>query len=396
MAEPSDPSVPVDDAHCLLLGPTALVVQGLMGIVVLLSLVYKRHREKPMRPWRIWLFDVSKQIAGQIVVHIFNLGISDLVSRPSSGNNPCTAYFMNVTFDVTVGVVIIWAVLHGLTNLLTNKFHLIGFQSGSYGNPPSLVFWAKQAAVYIVAIVSMKLVVLIVFTLFPSTFRVGDWLLSWTGGRGQVQVVFVLGIYPIFMNILQFWIIDSIVKASVLLLDLDTHNPATSPDRQRLVDSLDEPYSSDEDDDVQDRHSNHVRKPSDEESHLEGRTKNISSSGNSRSSSLERKSTSSKHRQRSLVVGVEYHDYPPSTSSSRRGSPQPRRRSPPPSPSPIATPSAGYGSMDDSPRMLPTSRSDAVAGWEWNEQRDSEEDTRPLPPVRKESWNMPTIASPTK
>ncbi|KAG8980164.1 hypothetical protein FRB90_007789, partial [Tulasnella sp. 427] len=100
--DPSDPSVPVDSDNCRLLGPVALVVQGVMGVLVVLSLVYKRHREKPPRPWKIWLFDVSKQVAGQAVVHTLNLGISALVSQPSSGNNPCTAYFVNVTFDVTV------------------------------------------------------------------------------------------------------------------------------------------------------------------------------------------------------------------------------------------------------------------------------------------------------
>jgi hypothetical protein len=63
-----------DDQSCELLGPTALVnvhshphdsiltftfdfsqvVQGVLGVLVILSLVYKRHRETPMRPWRIW------------------------------------------------------------------------------------------------------------------------------------------------------------------------------------------------------------------------------------------------------------------------------------------------------------------------------------------------------
>lgn len=56
MLLPDEPPVdtPVDNEHCKLLGPVALLVQGVMGIIVVLSLVYKRHREKPMRPWRIW------------------------------------------------------------------------------------------------------------------------------------------------------------------------------------------------------------------------------------------------------------------------------------------------------------------------------------------------------
>lgn len=62
-------------------------------------------------------FDVSKQIVGQGIVHLLNIGISDLVSQPSSGNNPCTAYFMNVTFDVTVGALRV--VISSWTGMLT-------------------------------------------------------------------------------------------------------------------------------------------------------------------------------------------------------------------------------------------------------------------------------------
>ena len=32
----------------------AQIVQGLMGVLVILSLVYKRHKESPKRPWGIW------------------------------------------------------------------------------------------------------------------------------------------------------------------------------------------------------------------------------------------------------------------------------------------------------------------------------------------------------
>jgi hypothetical protein len=44
----------LDDSRCRLLGPTALIVQALMGVMILLSLVYKRQREKPRRKWKIW------------------------------------------------------------------------------------------------------------------------------------------------------------------------------------------------------------------------------------------------------------------------------------------------------------------------------------------------------
>ncbi|CAA7260137.1 unnamed protein product [Cyclocybe aegerita] len=211
-----DASYPgVDPPSCQLLGPTALVVQGLMGILVILSLVYKRHRETPKRPWRIWLFDVSKQVVGQLFVHGANLLVSGLASHHTS-SNACVSYFLNILIDTTFGVGLIYVTLHALTRLFTEKFQLKGFESGVYGDPPSFNFWLRQAALYVLTLSTMKVVVVTFLVLFPAIYVVGEWLLSWTwtSEGDDLQVIFVMGIFPIMMNILQFWLIDSIVKAS--------------------------------------------------------------------------------------------------------------------------------------------------------------------------------------
>lgn len=78
------------------------VVQALLGLVVILSLVYKRQRESPKRPWRIWVFDVAKQLAGQMFVHGVNLLISGIVAQRKSGN-ACVLYFLNILVDTTLG-----------------------------------------------------------------------------------------------------------------------------------------------------------------------------------------------------------------------------------------------------------------------------------------------------
>ncbi|KAI0287606.1 vacuolar membrane protein-domain-containing protein [Russula brevipes] len=211
---------PVDRKSCQLLGPTALVVQGLMGVLVISSLLYKRHREQPMRPWRIWcvplssytLFDVSKQVVGQMFVHGVNVLISDVGSTRSSGN-ACVLYFLNILIDTTLGVGVIYLALHLLTWLLTSKLQFKGFQSGQYGSPPSLNYWARQAAVYVVSLTSMKLLVVLLLTSWHKLLDIGAWLLSWLGNGETAQVVFTMGLFPIFMNVVQFWLIDSIVKA---------------------------------------------------------------------------------------------------------------------------------------------------------------------------------------
>jgi hypothetical protein len=182
-----------------------------MGVFVLSSLLFKRHHEKPKRPWRIWLFDVSKQVVGQMFVHGVNVLISDLGSTRSSGN-ACVFYFLNILIDTTLGVGAIYLALHLLTWLFTVKLQLKGFQSGQYGTPPSLNYWGRQAVVYVVSLTSMKLLVVLLLS-WHRLLDFGAWLLSWLGNGDTAQVVFTMGLFPIFMNVVQFWLIDSIVKA---------------------------------------------------------------------------------------------------------------------------------------------------------------------------------------
>ena len=232
--------LPVDRKSCQLLGPTALVrtysparlfwhltqqcfqiVQGLMGVFVIGSLLFKRHREKPKRPWRIWyvprktytsgahaffrLFDVSKQVVGQMFVHGVNVFISDVGSTRSSGN-ACVFYFLNILIDTTLGaspctypseslmlytsgIGAIYLALHLLTWLFTDKLQFKGFQSGQYGSPPSLNYWARQAVVYVVSLTSMKLFVVLLLASWRRLLDIGAWLLSWLGNGDTAQVV---------------------------------------------------------------------------------------------------------------------------------------------------------------------------------------------------------------
>jgi hypothetical protein len=98
-----------ENGECKLLGPFALIVQAALGALALLSLVYKRWRERPQRPLKIWAFDASKQVVGSALLHILNL----LMSMLSSGQltvkvkaddyqaNPCSFYLLNLAIDVS-------------------------------------------------------------------------------------------------------------------------------------------------------------------------------------------------------------------------------------------------------------------------------------------------------
>jgi hypothetical protein len=118
-----DPDSPPPNGECRLLGPFALIVQLALGGLALLALVYKRWRERPQRPVRIWFFDVSKQVFGSVLVHIANVFMSMLTSGRFSVKlqdvavstatrallrraadeytpNPCSFYLLNLGIDV--------------------------------------------------------------------------------------------------------------------------------------------------------------------------------------------------------------------------------------------------------------------------------------------------------
>ena len=124
LTAPSDAPTAEQQGECHLLGSFALIVQGALGLVALLSLVYKRWRETPKRPWRIWFFDVSKQVIGSMLTHVLNLAMSmlgavDMINnaQKAASNsaekgggeggkhepapNPCSFYLLNLGIDVS-------------------------------------------------------------------------------------------------------------------------------------------------------------------------------------------------------------------------------------------------------------------------------------------------------
>jgi hypothetical protein len=68
-----------DDSKCELLGGiVSYSIQLLLGIAAIGSLLYKRHIEKPQRPWLIWAFDVGKQLVGGFLVHCMNIIVASM------------------------------------------------------------------------------------------------------------------------------------------------------------------------------------------------------------------------------------------------------------------------------------------------------------------------------
>jgi hypothetical protein len=58
----------------------------------------------------------------------------------------------------------------------------------------------------------MKLCVFFIFQILPWLGWVGDWALRWTEGKAWVQITFVMLIFPLVMNGVQYYIIDGFIK----------------------------------------------------------------------------------------------------------------------------------------------------------------------------------------
>ncbi|KFA66529.1 hypothetical protein S40285_00762 [Stachybotrys chlorohalonatus IBT 40285] len=237
-AEPTAMSSSADEApqgECRLMGPFAIFIQIALGGLALLSLVYKRWRERPQRPVKIWFFDVSKQVFGSVLVHIVNVFMSMLTSGRFSIKaeaaaqrmmmmkraddeyvpNPCSFYLLNLAIDTTIGIPILIILLRLTTGLMSYTRYgqpPESIQSGHYGSPPNVWWWLKQSVIYFIGLFGMKVCVLIFFLMVPSIAKVGDWALRWTEGNEKLQIAFSMMIFPLIMNALQYYIIDSFIK----------------------------------------------------------------------------------------------------------------------------------------------------------------------------------------
>jgi len=139
------PDAGSEQGECRLLGPFALFVQAGLGVLAILSLVFKRWREVPRRPVKVWAFDASKQVLGSALLHVLNLIMSmlssgsgdleingpdvlelsaQLAAADAEGRmpNPCSFYLINIAVDVSNS-----AIIHScyITRDKTNTMHSI-------------------------------------------------------------------------------------------------------------------------------------------------------------------------------------------------------------------------------------------------------------------------------
>lgn len=98
----------------------------------------------------------------------------------------------------------------------------------------------------------MKICVLVIFLTLPWISRVGDWALGWTEGNEKLQVVFVMMLFPLIMNAMQYYIIDSFIKLKETPEDGDSDDGSDTSSEGGGEVYAGVPDESDADDEIED------------------------------------------------------------------------------------------------------------------------------------------------
>ncbi|KAA1106571.1 hypothetical protein PGT21_036270 [Puccinia graminis f. sp. tritici] len=316
------PQTQLDTETCSLLGPFSILIQAIMAFIILASLLYKRHREKPKRKYHIWTADVSKQVIGQAFVHMLNIFISDsMASLPSKGN-PCALYFMNIFIDTTIGVFVLFLALNTITKLVCKTLRRtpssLGLSSGIYPHP-FLMSWIKQISIYFLGLVILKLFVIGLFWLGgEALIKFGNGVIEGISHDPKIQILMVVMVGPTILNVLQFLLIDSFIK----------HKPSLNPeelepeDGRRFLSGESDLDSDDQDDEEDDDDDNeNGRKPrglpnSGDHDRVVRKKKDYQSERSTRHQHTRLSNPSNLHGSLSAVVAdvQNPHSYPPRTS----------------------------------------------------------------------------------
>jgi len=83
----------LQEQNCVLVDNFAIFIQVLLGAIAFSTLIYKRHRERPQRPLRIWFYDVSKQLSVFVGLIITNCIVMGRAEAFAMKNPPIPSFF---------------------------------------------------------------------------------------------------------------------------------------------------------------------------------------------------------------------------------------------------------------------------------------------------------------
>ncbi|KAK9729515.1 hypothetical protein K7432_000200 [Basidiobolus ranarum] len=240
-------------AQCSLTDNFALSVQAFLAFAAFSTLLIKRQKENPRRPLLIWFFDTSKQGFAAGFIHFVNVFLSYASLVTDEQSNPCDWYFLNVFIDTTFGVATMYFLIK-FSNKLIHRYKWHDLRTGEYGHPPNVSTWLRQLGWFIGMSLINKILLLIIYSI-PFVLPVVRALLAPFRPSPKIEVVFVMLIFPLVMNIIQFWLIDQLLKEKHVTPALDDDREIMEMDASEFLldDDEDGPLEKDRESISQDR-----------------------------------------------------------------------------------------------------------------------------------------------
>lgn len=173
-------------SDCELLGAVGIGVQMVEALFILSMLLWKRSRERPMRPLLKWWGDVCKQVVASLLVHMANVLWSQ-----SSEKSQCEFYLGNLFLDTTGGTVFVYFVIE------------VFGRGGDF-------YW--ELFEFLGAVTGAKISVFIFIAQWPQLIKfLRRWVEKITGGDKNYQAAFVLLFAPLVLNCFQYYVLDSVL-----------------------------------------------------------------------------------------------------------------------------------------------------------------------------------------
>ena len=206
---------------CEMFGGFGFLIQAILGAAAFSILILKRYIEKPRRPWKIWFYDVAKQIISAVALHLFNLILSAVLSSDEKDADACVWYFVTVVLDCTLGAFLSY-IFMWLTDGIASSSDWTFLKTGLYyeelkiGNKATYkLIWKKylsQLGVWLVITMIVKIILLIMLKICKLFLvNLGTFFLE-PFSNAKVRLVMVMIIFPLILNALYFWVVDNILK----------------------------------------------------------------------------------------------------------------------------------------------------------------------------------------
>ena len=199
---------------CRLVGGSfATGLQVLVGAAAFASLAVKKLFDD--RSFFVWTLDVSKQVVGDAVAHVANIGLSLWLTR--DGADECVYYSANHVLDCTLGVFVEYSFLRCMSVATNNPVGCYFNELGWFDR----VEYCKQMMIWLLAVLTMKVAI----TIVVSKTSVYDTWGAVLGGieDGRLELAVVMLILPLLFNTIQAVVQDAILiyapVVSTTLLD---------------------------------------------------------------------------------------------------------------------------------------------------------------------------------